>query len=135
MNHQARVRDRKRKTYQEFLRWVNDPVNGIPESEDIPKAQLRKEWLERAFETFQGFKERYDATIREMNLTREANRKFNGNLVRELTGLEGKELGVFIYNFERDEIGGKSNRRDWALLKSEKEIKESILYRFRENRS
>lgn len=121
------MRDRKRLTYQKFLRWVNDPTNGIPESEDIPKAQLRKEWLERAFETFPGFKERYDATMREMELTREANRKFNGNLVRELTGLDGKELGAFIVDFEKNVIGGKSNRRVWALSKSESEIASSIM--------
>lgn len=126
MNHQARVRDRKRLTYQKFLLWVNDTINGIPETEDIPKAQLRKEWLERAFETFPGFKERYDATIREMDLTREANRRFNGNLIRELTGLDGKELGAFIIDFEKNVIGGKNNRKQWALSHSENEIIEAI---------
>lgn len=125
-NHQARVRDRKRLTYQKFLRWVNDPANGIPEAEEIPKHQLRKNWLERAFVTFPEFKERFDATVRDMELTREANSKFNGNLVRELTGLEGKALGEFIMSFEKNVIG-KGNRRTWALASTKEEICEAIL--------
>ena len=132
-NHQARVRDRKRLTYQTFLRWVNDPANGIPENELIPKDQLRKEWLERAFETFPDFKERFDQANDKMLSIREANEKFNGNLVRELTGLDGKELGEFMRSFINEVIGerlGMSNKGErrvqWVQEHTPEQIKQAI---------
>ena len=128
MSHQARVRDRKRLTYQKFLRWVNDPANRIPENETVPKAQLRKEWLERAFATFPGFKERFDSAIEKMAKIRQANEKFNGNLVRELTGLEGKELGEFMRTFIGEFIGKQGKTRtEWALEHAQLEINNAIL--------
>ena len=134
MSHQARVRDRKRLTYQKFLKWVNDPANGIPENEQIPKAQLRKEWLERAFETFPTFKERFNQANKKMLTIREANEKFNGNLVRELTGLDGKELGDFMRSFINEVIGekiGMPNKGErkvrWIMKRTPEQIEQAIL--------
>ena len=128
MSHQARVRDRKRLTYQKFLRWVNDPANGIPENESIPKAQLRKEWLERAFVAFPGFKERFDSAMEKMERIRLANAKFNGNLVRDLTGLDGKKLGEFMRSFIDEFIGKQGKTRtEWALEHAQLEINNAIL--------
>lgn len=125
-SHQARVRDRKRLTYQKFLRWVNDPANNIPEHEVIPKARLREEWLERAFKVFPEFKEKFDGAMLEMERTREANKKFNGNIVREKTGLDGKELGEFMREFAEKVIGRAVSRKEWALSKTESEIEDAI---------
>lgn len=55
MNHQARVRDRKRLIYQKFLRWVNDPANGVKENEEVTKAELREDWLKKAKIAFPDF--------------------------------------------------------------------------------
>lgn len=128
-NHQARVRDRKRKTYQEFLRWVHDPANGIPENEMIPKSELRAMYLQKAFDTFPQFKSEFNAIQKEMDERREAKRKFNGDLVRGLTGLEGQDLGNFMRSFIEEAIikGKGMNIIEWALQSSQDEIDSQIL--------
>jgi hypothetical protein len=123
-NHQARVRDRKRKTYQLFLNWVNDPSNGIPDNETIPKTVLRSQWMTKAFERFPKFKEEYETAQSQIQKVRAARSKFNGDLVRQITGLEGKELGAFIADFVQNFIVGAchTNRENWAITNSPEEI-------------
>lgn len=124
MNHQARVRDRKRKTYQEFLKWVNDPVNGVPENEEIEKSILREQWLQRAFDVFPEFKAHYNELVDEIHKVRLAQSKFNGTIVGEITGLSGRDLGIFMTNF----INSLNKPKiEWALETSEKDIKQAIL--------
>ena len=126
-SHQARVRDRKRLTYQKFLRWVNDPANGVPENESIPKAELRKTFLAKAFETFPGFRKEFDQIQKEMADRREAKRKFNGEIVRELTGLNGKDLGHFMKTFiEAITKEKQMTAIEWALTSSQEEIESQI---------
>jgi hypothetical protein len=127
-NHQARVRDRKRLTYQKFLRWVNDPANGVPEKEEISKSDLRSQWLERAFQIFPKFKEDYEAAQHQLQKSRAARDKFNGELVRQFTGLDGKELGTFMSDFVQNFIVGicKMRREDWAISHSNEEIETMI---------
>lgn len=127
-NHQARVRDRKRKTYQLFLNWVNDPANHVPEEEQFSKSDLRIQWLTKAFKTFPGFKADYENAQHLLQKSRAARDKFNGEMVRQLTGLDGKELGAFMTDFVQNFIVGtcQMSREDWAISRSLEEIEVMI---------
>lgn len=114
-------------TYQKFLRWVNDPANGVPENESIPKAELRKTFLAKAFETFPEFRKEFAQIQKEMADRREAKRKFNGEIVRELTGLNGKDLGHFMKTFiEAITKEKQMTAIEWALTSSQEEIESQI---------
>ncbi len=128
MSHATRVRDRKRLTYQKFLRWVNDPANGVPENEEISKSDLRIQWLARAFNRFPSFRAEYEAAQHQLQKSRAARDKFNGELVRQITGLDGKELGAFMTDFVQNFIVGtcKTTREDWAISHSIEEIETLI---------
>lgn len=127
-NHQARVRDRKRKTYQLFLNWVNDPANHVPEEEQISKSDLRLQWLAKAFKKFPNFRGEYEAAQGQLQKSRAARDKFNGELVRQITGLDGKDLGAFMTDFVQNFIVGicKLSREDWAISRSCEEIETLI---------
>lgn len=124
-NHAARIRDRKRKTYQEFLRWVNDPKNGVSETEEISKQELRKFMLEKAFRCFPGFKDAYEHYQEKAKESKLAKEKFNGSLITEWTGLNGKELGDFISKFKYQVMG--KNHTSWILPRSQDQIKEEVM--------
>lgn len=123
-NHAARIRDRKRKTYQEFLLWVQDPKNGVKDSEDISKEDLRKLMLEKAFVSFPGFKDAYNQYQEKAKESKLAKEKFNGSLLSEWTGLNGKELGDFIAKFKYQVMD--ENHISWILSKSLEQIKEEV---------
>lgn len=127
-NHQARVRDRKRLTYQKFLRWVNDPANGVKEHEEVTKAELRADWLKKAQTAFPDFAKELEEVQKEMELRRQASEKFNGVIVREITGLEGRELGQFMNDFVVKFIKGEMGmtKIEWALKHSPNQIERAI---------
>lgn len=127
-NHAARVRDRKRKTYQQFLQWIYGTENNVPDEERIPKKQLRKEFLEKAFETFPHFKIDYDRYMFESNQNKQVKNKFNGHIVSEVTGLTGKDLGSFIQDFIHSYIENelRTDKTTWVLDLSVEQIKTSI---------
>lgn len=95
-NHTSRVRDRKRKTYMQFLQFIHGKsyLNRIQPNKDHE--------LQRAFIVFPEFKETYDRVMIDYEKSKERKNKFNGNIINEVTGLEGKELGVFMKMIERE---------------------------------
>lgn len=94
-NHISRVRDKKRPTYMKFLKFI-DCRNFDNEFDFNKKESFRKEILDQAFIEFPEFKERYDQLLVQIENKRTISEKFNGNIVKDLTGLEGKTLGYFI---------------------------------------
>jgi triphosphoribosyl-dephospho-CoA synthetase len=126
-NHAARVRDRKRLTYQLFLEWVNDPANGVPTEESKPKQMLRKEMLNLMFEKFPKFKQQYvDAQSRAL-MRKQAQAAFNGDIVSGVTGLTDKQLGEFISQFIENVINPTGMTKvDWVLSRSPEEVKQQI---------
>lgn len=134
-NHQARVRDRKRKTYQEFLTWVNDPCNNVPEGETVSRHDLRIQWMTKAFIQFPKFKEEYETAQNLLQKNRAARDKFNGEMVRQITGLDGKELGQFMTDFVQNFVVKicKTTREEWALSRSIKEIEIMIQFWYKQN--
>jgi hypothetical protein len=91
-NHTARTRDRKRASYTKFLEWCE-----VYKSENPFRLYYefseKSSYLEAIFEAFPHAKVEYDRLMEEKRLLEAAAEKFNGNLVREWTGLDGVELG------------------------------------------
>ena len=99
-NHTARTRDRKRKNYREFLIWL-ETRNDLPEYNwsslsELGGISIPKENLNRIFTFFPEFEPKYYETMEQFNLWRKAKEIFNGQIVRELTGLTDRELGKFM---------------------------------------
>ena len=108
LNNTSRTRDRKRKTYQEFLLWCKSQKW---KSEDILDQDARPvfpyidspEWketfkadqLERSFRFF-GWESDYNAIIAEHEEKKQKREWWNGDIAHEVTGLEGKDLGIFM---------------------------------------
>ena len=90
-NHIARTRDKKRKTYMEFLRWINIQKNLTEYQFDDDK----KLYIKQALEFF-GKTDEYEKILSSLEEKRKISNKFNGLIVSELTGLTGKELGFFL---------------------------------------
>jgi hypothetical protein len=88
MNAVARVRDKKRDTYQKFLKYI--------ENLQLPSRTYEKDksqYLEWIFLNFPNAREEVTALRERAEVLARAAEKFNGNLVREWTGLNGPELG------------------------------------------
>lgn len=103
-NSVSRTRDKKRKTYNLFLKWVEDKT-GMPEYPwpSFDERGIRKsseEFLERAFSIFPRFLS--DFQVAQKRLQNYEKFKtlfktlFSGERVRVITGLDGIELGNFI---------------------------------------
>ena len=91
-SHRARIRDAKRKTYTDFLKWVD---------EKKPDDGVSIELFPKAHETFERFADEYNDAIYKLGVQRSAKSKFNGDIVSELTGLTGVELGGFMMYLRR----------------------------------
>lgn len=108
-NHAARTRDRKRKLYHEFLTWLTEQFN-------LSNFQFenKDEYLPLIFSTFPNFKKEYDMTIKQYEKDLIFKTKFNGDIVRNVTGLEGKELGEFMASLKNN-FNSKQEFKDWII--------------------
>ena len=117
-NYASRIRDKKRKTYREFLLWIEQKDN-LPEYEtNNPKAEN----LERAFLAFPEFRNKYDAANEKLKNIREMKQKFNGALVSKITGLTGDALGEWIQAFKKS----KPDFNTWVLTSTPEIITQDI---------
>ncbi len=115
-SHAARVSDRKRKTYWEFLAWIQDhqaPKKG--ETADI-------DFLSLAENMFPRFKRRLQREKRDLEKMRAAKRRFNGNKVRQWTGLDGELLGELMRRLTQSK-GGKEGVTEYVLSAAESEVR------------
>jgi hypothetical protein len=100
-NHTSRTRDRKRKTYSEFLEWIriNQPAArfkfqtktehggyGIREPFYTDIVLAWWPWVEQVV----------NQAIKQYELDQEFAKVYNGELVSAITGLTGKNLGGFM---------------------------------------
>lgn len=98
-NHQARVRDKKRANYREFLDWIQYrslPAYPWDELTELGGRLPKTKFLDRAFEMFPTFKEKHESMLVDFHRWKEARERFNGKIVSGVTGLQGKELGDAI---------------------------------------
>lgn len=140
-NHTSRTRDRKRKTYSQFLTWI--------ETAELPHAypwlimreqggpEFKKQFLERAFQFFPDFKAKYEKVQVDFDTWKLVKQNFNGDLVREWTGLQDRELGAFMKHLHavKDTLGkeawdsmvlaaGQEGMKKWVMPYFEVFLKE-----------
>jgi hypothetical protein len=93
MNCVARIRDKKRSSYNAFLKYIDNHVPTKPYYQFIKDKSV---YLEMIFELFPHARPEYDAIMERKRKTELAATLFNGTIITEYTGLSGKELGAFI---------------------------------------
>jgi hypothetical protein len=89
LNAVSRIRDKKRSTYNAFLKFIDglDPQNFYQFHSD------KSTYLPRIFETFPHVGPLYQVAWAKKLLVEESHQRFNGVLVSEWTGLTGPALG------------------------------------------
>lgn len=143
MNHRSRVRDAKRATYNSFLAWCETKRNNEWKNRKFFEWSKDKSvYLPELFETFPQFENDWMDAYHKMLVNRDIKNRFSGEIVREVTGLDGKELGEFIKHFkgvvnsrspfkskvEPDNIA--SNFTTWVIASSKEMIEAFILEQF-----
>ena len=135
-NHTSRTRDRKRKTYNEFLTWVEtaELQNAYPWATMREQGghEYKKQFVDRAARFFPDFKVEHDKVQANFKLWKEAKALFNGGLVREWTGLEDKELGLFMKHLR--EVGSTLTDKwtAWVVEQGAEGVKTWVLNLFNE---
>lgn len=109
LNHTNRVRDRKRKFYREWLEYLADK----------PKKPTKTPKPLSAY--FSDFDEQYRQIDGEYATLKAFKAKFNGNVVKTLTGFEGKQLGEFMA-YVTDRLS-----KDTILNLSQSDLESTIL--------
>ncbi|MGG4645931.1 nucleotidyltransferase family protein [Pseudomonas aeruginosa] len=97
-NHTARVRDKKRPVYMGFLRWLEAQPSLPVQEWHADKTR----YLPEILEAFPELAEAHQASLQRLSRSKALRARFNGELVSEWTGLQGKELGKFIAHFKRE---------------------------------
>lgn len=123
LNHKQRIRDRKRKTYNEFLKYL-DTHKEIQSKFEFPKD--KSVWLPKIFEVFPEALSNYDQLKDHIFKLKIIKTKYNGQLVREWTGLSDKELGRLMRSFMGWYLTVDMFNA-FLLSRSELEIKNSVL--------
>lgn len=96
-NQVARIRDKKRPSYRAFLEYIKT----LPDREYFPRTTGNKsQFLPLIFEAFPEAEVEYKALYVYKEKIDSLNRKFNGKIVSDITGLTGKELGAFMTKFK-----------------------------------
>jgi hypothetical protein len=120
-NYQSRIRDRKRKTYTEFLKWCEARP-------DLPAFQYpddKSGWLPRIAEHFPHFALEHAQALSDLAKQRAVKGRFNGQYVGALTGLAGKELGILMKHV-KESFGSPEALHDFVLAASDAELAERI---------
>lgn len=126
LNAVARIRDKKRRTYQSFLAWC-------AKTPDLTKFEFpedKTEWLPVAFNDFPKFEGNYKAAADLHENHKAAKLKFNGTLVSEFTGLTGKELGSLIQKIKVSIPPIYLSFDDWVKAQPPLKIRAKILSQF-----
>lgn len=102
-NHRSRMRDRKRPTYTKFLDWTKDKPSRYDWGPHTHDGDFdRTAFLPRISEFFPDFRAKYDDAIARNEHRKFVNALLNGTRVRELTGLDGVELGYLMKYLKND---------------------------------
>ena len=101
-NATSRVRDKKRKTYNEMLKWCEANKEHLTHFQferlnEHGGYDIREPYFtDIVCKHFPFAKDKVNALIEKFEFKKEMNKIFNGDIVGELTGLEGRELGFFM---------------------------------------
>lgn len=99
-NATSRERDRKRKTYNEFLKWC-EAYDGArfqhtEKSERNGYNIVHPYFEEVIVPRFPHVLEEYNNIMKRYEETKALKEKFNGKIIHELVGIEGKDIGMFM---------------------------------------
>lgn len=97
MNNVNKTRNKKRVVYNKFITWLDE--NKHKYNAHIFHADKLK-YLPMILDRFPFLQERIDAARIKYFTHLQTREKFNGNMVRDLTGLQGGDLGKFIIKFK-----------------------------------
>lgn len=118
-SYQDRVRDKKRTTYMGFLSFLRDKVEN---GESLPAYQIEKPiFLQKAFEEFPEFKAGFDESLKKIDKIVEVSKKFNAQLVTQITGFEKVELGKVLRDIT-SQFENKDAFLDHMIKSSNQEI-------------
>lgn len=92
LNTIAKVRDRKRQTYNKFLAFGESYTGPVFNEFEQDKSK----YLDMIFTAFPHAYEKFEKANAELAAKKFLRQKFNGDIVAELTGLSGKKLGAFM---------------------------------------
>lgn len=116
-------RDRKRKTFSRFLDWLEETT---PEKKyEFLVRDARDEYIPQIEEFFKcDIEGQVNAFNTQMEKERLIKDKFNGEMVMEITGLQGKELGSFMNKFREHDTD--NSFEDYLLTTDKEQIKQYI---------
>lgn len=120
-NAKSRIRDRKRRTYMEFLRFCEER----PELPAFVYPENKAAWLPRIAEHFPHFQAEYDRAVADLAEQRAVKAKFNGEWVSQLTGLQGKELGGLMKRF-KESFESPQAQRAYVLASTSQELEARV---------
>lgn len=90
-NHTARVRDRKRPVYMQFLKWLDDKKTGMYEF-----SKNKADYYPEIFTVFPDSWVDYNDAMTEHVVVKGNKKKYNGDIVSKLLKIKGKDLGVWM---------------------------------------
>lgn len=121
LNHVARIRDRKRATYNKFLEYIDGMTGDF--WEPVKKHDF---YLSHVYGAFPHITEEYRTAVNEIASQRYVRSKFNGDLVKELTGLTDAKLGMFM-RYLKNQFWLQPQH---LVLQSQEQIDERVLEEF-----
>lgn len=134
-NHKDRVRDEKRTTYQAFIAWIAHRSwldrytwTTYERNEVTPEREREKQaHLQRALDTFFGFRERVAEAREVRRLEIEAKKVWNGGIVGVLTGLSGEALGQFMRHCrERHAESSFQSFEAWVVGQTPQQVEDFV---------
>src|SRR5690606_21395318 len=96
--------NRLRTDYHAWLAYIEDkPDHYTRYANDEERVVRKEQWFEKLCVMFPEakLKEGRDQLLAQVEERRALNAKFNGNIVSEVTGLQGKDLGNFLSAFKK----------------------------------
>lgn len=117
LTNKDRTRDRKRKFYNQWVEYITTERYQNIIKNNYPELDLY---------SYEHLSKQYEEYEKEFEQLKSNHKKFNGNLIMQLTGLKGKDLGNFIVNFK------KKYSDDYLNSSSEESIKQVILKEYKQ---
>jgi hypothetical protein len=119
LNTIARTRDRKRVSYNSFLKFI-DALDSVKYPEPSPD---KSQYLVKIFQAFPAARQQFDDIIKSLMIKKLVKQRFNGCLISEYTALTGKELGMFMRSIKNNPMFSDS----FILCMSDETIRKNII--------
>lgn len=100
-SYTSRVRDKKRTTYNGFLKWIEQHPEkkkySFPDKNERGGYSIREPYYtDIVLKKWPWVEQIVNETIAQFEFSLRLKEKYNGHIVSEMTGLSGKELGAFM---------------------------------------